>query len=148
MVLSLFVGFFIVWKNKYIYREVNIYLLIVALNITIFYLIVIGSFASDNLEFLHSILGNNILDYFLILFMYAMALFSLLTIIYYWIRFGYKLVKRIFSDFNKFDNYYQTAKNYMSNIRNNCIANGGDKVEPKKRNEFIYRRNNSRTYKK
>lgn len=40
-------------------------------------------------------------------------------------------------DFNKFDNYYQTAKNYMNNIRNNCIANGGDKVEPKKRNEFM-----------
>ncbi len=40
-------------------------------------------------------------------------------------------------DFNKFDNYYQIAKNYMNNIRNNCIANGGDKIEPKKRNEFM-----------
>lgn len=40
-------------------------------------------------------------------------------------------------DFNKFDNYYQTAKSYMNNIKNNCIANGGDKIVRRKRNEFI-----------
>lgn len=40
-------------------------------------------------------------------------------------------------DFNKFDNYYQTAKGYMNNIINNCSANGGDKIEPKRRKEFM-----------
>lgn len=40
-------------------------------------------------------------------------------------------------DFNKFDNYYQTAKSYMNNIINNCSANGGDKIEPRKRKEFM-----------
>ena len=40
-------------------------------------------------------------------------------------------------DFNKFDNYYQTAKNYMDNIKNNCSTNGGDKIEPRARKEFI-----------
>lgn len=40
-------------------------------------------------------------------------------------------------DFNKFDNYYQTARSYMQNITNNCIANGGDKVAFRKRKEFM-----------
>ena len=40
-------------------------------------------------------------------------------------------------DFNKFDNYYQTAKSYMNNIINNCSATGGDKIEPRKRKEFM-----------
>lgn len=39
-------------------------------------------------------------------------------------------------DFNKFDNYYQIAKNYMNNIINNCSANGGNKLEPRKRKQF------------
>lgn len=40
-------------------------------------------------------------------------------------------------DFNKFDNYYQIAKSYMNNIINNCIANGGDKIAPRQRQEFM-----------
>lgn len=40
-------------------------------------------------------------------------------------------------DFNKFDNYYQTAKSYMNNIINNCTSNGGDKIAPRKRKEFM-----------
>lgn len=40
-------------------------------------------------------------------------------------------------DFNKFDNYYQIAKGYMDNIINNCSANGGNKLEPRKRKEFM-----------
>lgn len=40
-------------------------------------------------------------------------------------------------DFNKFDNYYQTAKNYMNNIINNCLANGGDIIAPRQRKEFM-----------
>ena len=44
--------------------------------------------------------------------------------------------ERVF-DFNKFDNYYQIAKGYMNNIINNCSVNGGDKIEPRKRKQFI-----------
>lgn len=40
-------------------------------------------------------------------------------------------------DFNKFDNYYMIAKSYLDNITNNCIANGGDKIETRKRQCFI-----------
>ena len=36
-------------------------------------------------------------------------------------------------DLNRFDNYYSIAIGYMNNITNNCKANGGDKIEPRKR---------------
>lgn len=39
-------------------------------------------------------------------------------------------------DFNRFDNFYQTAKEYMNNIINNCKSNGGNTIEPRKRMQF------------
>lgn len=36
-------------------------------------------------------------------------------------------------DFAKFDSYYYTGSNYLSNIKNNCRSTGGDKIAPRER---------------
>ena len=42
-------------------------------------------------------------------------------------------IEEKYFDFNKIDDYYQTAKKYMNNIINNCKTNGGDIIAPRKR---------------
>lgn len=67
---------------------------------------------------------------------YYVGKYSLDTVLFMMEAVGNTIERKEDFSFDKFDNYYSIATEYLNNIKNNCHSTGGNVIIPRKRNLF------------